>query len=262
MCHTNSNLILVSPTNQNSWFHSYSSAQLRHLNTQVKQDSRLQVVLPQTVSKIRQLRIYKRPIRVTKQPSITKNHNQDNLLYVTVTNKIGKETTSTIKLATLNARSVKNKDEMIVYEFIKAKIDIGLLTETWLKDTLEDQAWINQSDLTQSNFILQQHNQQGSRKGGGKALPYHKNIMATLVESGHTCITEYALWKTILQNKPLHIMGIYHPPPSNDTTNTMFIDEIIEILEGRIGKYNNMVILGDLNMHVDDLTNANSYIIQ
>ena len=47
---------------------------------------------------------------------------------------------------------------MIVNEFIKAKIDIGLLHETYLKDTPKDQAWINQSDLTQSNFILQQHN--------------------------------------------------------------------------------------------------------
>ena len=47
---------------------------------------------------------------------------------------------------------------MIVNEFIKTKIDIGLLIETWFKDTPKDQAWINQSDLTQSNFILQQHN--------------------------------------------------------------------------------------------------------
>ena len=46
---------------------------------------------------------------------------------------------------------------MTLNEF-KAKIDIGPLTETWLKDTAEDPAWINQSDLTQSNFILQQHN--------------------------------------------------------------------------------------------------------
>ena len=149
---------------------------------------------------------------------------------------------------------------MTVNEFIKAKIDIGLLTETWLKDTPKDQAWINQSDLTQSNFILQQHNWQGSRKSGGIALLYNKNIETTLVESGHAHTTEYALWNIILQNKPLHIMGIYHPPPNNDTTNAMFIDKITELLEDRIGKYNNMVILGDLNMHVDDLTNANSYI--
>ena len=82
---------------------------------------------------------------------------------------------------------------MIVNEFIKAKIDIGLLTETWLKDIPEDQAWINQSDLTQSNFILQQHNQQGNRKGGGIVLLYHKNIETTLVESGLTGTTEYTL---------------------------------------------------------------------
>ena len=74
------------------------------------------------------------------------------------------------------------------------------------------------------------------------------------------CTTEYALWKTILQNKPLYIMGIYHPPPSNDTTNSMFIDDITDFLVDKIGKYNNIVMLGDLNMHVDDLTNADSHI--
>ena len=69
-------------------------------------------------------------------------------------------------------------------------------------------------------------------------LLYHKKIKTTLVESGHTCRTEYSLFKTILQNKQLYIMGLYHPPPSNDTTNTIFIDEITELLKGMIGKYN------------------------
>ena len=70
---------------------------------------------------------------------------------------------------------------MIVNEFIKAKIYIGLLTETWLKDTPEDQAWINQSDLTQSNFILHQHNQQGNRKGGEIVLLYNQNTKTILI---------------------------------------------------------------------------------
>ena len=55
-------------------------------------------------------------------------------------------------------------------------------------------------------------------------------------------------------------MGIYHPPPSNDTTNTTFLDEITELIADRIAKYNNMVILGDLNIYVNDLTNTDSYI--
>ena len=55
-------------------------------------------------------------------------------------------------------------------------------------------------------------------------------------------------------------MRIYHPPPSNNTANATFIDKITELLIDRIAKYNNMVILGVLNIHVDDLTNTESYI--
>ena len=40
----------------------------------------------------------------------------------------------------------------------------------------------------------------------------------------------------------------------------MFIDEITELLDDMIVKYNNVVILGDLNMHVDDAANADSSI--
>ena len=70
---------------------------------------------------------------------------------------------------------------------------------------------------------------------------------------------EYVIWKTILQNNPLYIMGIYHHLPSNNITNAIFIDEITEILANRTTKYNNMVILGDLNIHIDDLANTDSH---
>ena len=91
-------------------------------------------------------------------------------------------------------------------------------------------------------------------------LLYHKSTEATLVESGHMHTTEYALSKTILQTKPLYIMGIYHPPQGNDTTNAIFIDDITDLLADRIGKHNNTAILGDINMHIDGLTNADSHI--
>ena len=79
-------------------------------------------------------------MRRTEQPHITSSCNPENLVNITITNKIGNKISLTIRLATLNARSVKNK---------------GLLTEIWLKDTPEDQAGVNQPDLTQSNFELQ-----------------------------------------------------------------------------------------------------------
>ena len=98
MHHTKSNLIFVSPpASQNRHLHTFSSAQLRHLNTKVNQDNRFQEVPPGTISRIRQLRINRRPIRGTKQSHMTNNGNWDSLVYVTVTSKIGKETASTIK---------------------------------------------------------------------------------------------------------------------------------------------------------------------
>ena len=51
-------------------------------------------------------------------------------------------------------------------------------------------------------------------------------------------------------------MGIYHPLPSNNITNAIFIDEITELLPNRITKYNNMVILEDLKIHINDLSNT------
>ena len=56
-------------------------------------------------------------------------------------------------------------------------------------------------------------------------------------------------------------MGIYHSPPGNNITNAIFIDEITELLANRITKYNNMVILGDLNIHIYDLSNTDSHML-
>ena len=45
--------------------------------------------------------------------------NMDNLINVTISNKIGNETTSTIRTATLNARLGKNKEPAIIEELNK-----------------------------------------------------------------------------------------------------------------------------------------------
>ena len=57
-------------------------------------------------------------------------------------------------------------------------------------------------------------------------------------------------------------IGIYHPLPNaqDDATNNMFLDKIIEILTSLISKYNNLIILGDFNMHIDDITNLENLI--
>ena len=42
----------------------------------------------------------------------------------------------------------------------------------------------------------------------------------------------------------------------------MFLDEITELLTSVIPKYNNLIIIGDFNMHIDDITNPENLIFK
>ena len=47
----------------------------------------------------------------------------------------------------------------------------------------------------------------------------------------------------------LSILGIYHPP---DTNNYKFIDDITDKIMSELSQHENMVIASDLNIHWDD----------
>ena len=52
-----------------------------------------------------------------------------------------------MRIATINARSVKNKQQKIVETIELENTDFIMRTETWLKNTDEDKSWISTSDL-------------------------------------------------------------------------------------------------------------------
>ena len=49
---------------------------------------------------------------------------------------------------------------------------------------------------------------------------------------------------------------MYHPPPKgkHNTTNGMFIDDITELLTNKLPQYQNSILLGDFNVHIEDQT--------
>ena len=69
-----------------------------------------------------------------------------------------------IRIATLNARPVKNKDQMIVQELTNSDIHEAHITETWTKDTQKDLAWLNQSELCQGQYEISMHNRPGDKR--------------------------------------------------------------------------------------------------
>ena len=60
------------------------------------------------------------------------------------------------------------------------------------------------------------------------------------------------------KNTLITVLGIYHPPQGN--TNATFIEDVNQVVHYFITTRNNLVIVGDLNMHLQDLRNSEASI--
>ena len=165
-----------------------------------------------------------------------------------------------MRIATLNARSVKNNDHLIVQQLHDTDVDLAVIIERWLKDTDTDKAWLNQSEHRQSNYNILLQNRPGPKKGGGIALMYRHQYSndITLLGKTITSTMEYLVCRLIHRNKTHHIIGLYHPPPSidNQMTTSTYIDEITSLLTERITNLDNIMILGDFNINTRETTNT------
>ena len=95
-------------------------------------------------------------------------------------------------------------------------------------------------------------------RGDGIALLYKNHMEVKKNEAQHLHTIEYAMWQVSLKNKTITILGIYHPPPKQYQTNTTFLDEITKLLTSTLPNMENAIILGDFNMHREDLTDNKS----
>ena len=57
----------------------------------------------------------------------------------------------------------------------------------------------------------------------------------------------------------LSILGIYHPP---DTNNYKFTDDITDKIMSELSQHENKVIAGDLNIHWDDLDSSKTLLLK
>ena len=93
-----------------------------------------------TVPTIGRLILNKKRIRKTMQREQIKwtGVNFCNLHQVQTVNQDMHEKLTTIRIAHVNARSIKNKDDLIAEYIESTKIDFTIITETWLQDNETD----------------------------------------------------------------------------------------------------------------------------
>ena len=112
---------------------------------------------------------------------------------------------------TINVRSIKNKQQIVKTSELE-NTNFITSTETWLKSTDEDKAWINTNDLDNNNLKIDTVNRT-ARQGVGIGLLHRKKYITTRLDTNLQLDTiKHGVWSTTIKNKKLNLVGIYHPP--------------------------------------------------
>ena len=111
-----------------------------------------------------------------------------------------------LKLTSFNAQSVKNKDSIIRSILDEEQIDVGVTTETWLREQ-DDENWICSSELNNDGWKLFSVPRK-NRTGGGVALVTKLNKVKKLGFGSRNSF-EYGIWQVISKNTIVNIIGLY-----------------------------------------------------
>ena len=59
------------------------------------------------------------------------------------------------------------------------------------------------------------------------------------------------------------VLAIYHPPSNcQNSTDSKFTNQHMDLLTTLQAKYKNIIILGDINMHMDDPSKQDAHVLQ
>ena len=157
----------------------------------------------------------------------------------------------------LNVQSVKNKTSFLNDFILTNSFDIFALCETWLGTDVDD-ACIQ--ELLPSGYTIK-HVPRQDRPGGGVAI-IHKSNIKVKQDTKLEHYAQFECMKCIISNQQTNItlFVCYRPPPStsNRLTTTDFLTEWCQFLCEHSVDKQELVIVGDMNIHMDDVTNLNT----
>ena len=80
-------------------------------------------------------------------------------------------------------------------------------------------------------------------------------LNGTKINEANNRTFQFTIWKVSCKVYTIIIIGIYHPSylTINQSTNAVFLGEFTEWLPDQLAKYKNVMIVGDINFHLNSI---------
>ena len=155
-----------------------------------------------------------------------------------------------------NVQSLRNKASDICEFILEHEIDILAVTESWLKPC--DSHVIGES--TPTGYTLK-HVPRTTGRAGGVAIVY-KDCFELELKPKQLSPKSFEYMETMLKAGSEHIrlVVLYRPPrsPKNKLTKTVFLQELSELLELLSTSSGKLLLVGDFNFHLDDVSDLDT----
>ena len=154
-----------------------------------------------------------------------------------------------------NARSIRNKTFGTCEFLIDKNCDLCFVTEAWLK--LKDESIM--AEIKDMGYDIKFQPRRGSKKGGGVAVLYKPdlNLDKCAIKSFKTFEVLQITLKGF-DNSLIRVSTIYRTGHLTNGKRTAFINELDQYLESIVGLKGEHILCGDLNIHVEDLSDPNT----
>ena len=237
---------------------SYGSLELKRIGSDYLNSKHKRPPDYRTLRIIKDLRINARRIRLQKWKKIMlRKSNLDNLAQLNRDSERPSLDTKKISIGTVNVRSLKSSINHLLAVLHRENLDCLVVTETWLKNDDDSLSWLNAQGLKDLGYNHDNIPRRGSRRGGGIMLIYKSSFRLLASSDPAIQFCESRLWKLSTGKFEFTCLGVYHPPASSkdQVPDSLFIEKFVDATSMLLSDINNLLILGDFNLHMNDVTN-------
>ena len=163
-----------------------------------------------------------------------------------------------LSMCSLNCQSAKNKSASLQEYISSNDFDLVALTETWLGSSYNKKVI---SELIPEGYKLVSVPRKNA-PGGGVALLQKAGLSVKKVSLSDRKFSqfEYLICNCVLEKVSFQLSVLYRPPPTkkNGFTVGTFFDEMSDFLEYMNSVSTDILITGDLNFHLDVVTDPST----